>query len=94
MVRSTSTRLLQYDLVTREIVPHVGSFEWIEDFTALLWHVNPGHAWHDGTPLTADDVKFSIDRAAGERGVQRQRDLRNGHRVHHVSAVNGDRGGH
>ena len=58
-------QLLQYDLVTREIVPHVGYYEWIEDFTSVLMHVNPGHAWHDGTPLTAEDVKFSIDRAAG-----------------------------
>ncbi len=58
-------RLLQYDLVTREIVPSAGNYEWIEDFTAVLMHLNPGHAWHDGTPLTAEDVKFSIDRAAG-----------------------------
>ncbi len=58
-------QLLQYDLVTREIVPHVGYYEWIEDFTAVLMHLNPGHAWHDGTPMTAEDVKFSIDRAAG-----------------------------
>ena len=58
-------QLMQYDLVTREIVPHVGYYEWIEDFTAVLMHVNPGHAWHDGTPLTAEDVKFSVDRAAG-----------------------------
>ena len=58
-------RLLQYDLVTREIVPLVGNYEWIDDFSAVLMHVNPGHAWHDGTPLTAEDVKFSVDRAAG-----------------------------
>ena len=58
-------RLLQFDLVTREIVPHVGHFEWIEDFTAVLMHLNPGHAWHDGTPLTAEDIKFSAERAAG-----------------------------
>jgi peptide/nickel transport system substrate-binding protein len=58
-------QLLQYDLVTRAIEPHVGYFEWIEDFTAVLMHLNPGHAWHDGMPMTAEDVKFSIDRAAG-----------------------------
>ena len=58
-------RLLQFDLVTRQIVPHVGSYEWIEDFTAVLMHLNPGHAWHDGTPLTAEDIKFSAERAAG-----------------------------
>ena len=57
--------MLQFDLVTRQIVPHVGSYEWIEDFTAVLMHLNQGHAWHDGTPLTAEDVKFSAERAAG-----------------------------
>ena len=58
-------RLLQYDLVTREIVPSAGNYEWIDDFSAVLMHLNPGHAWHDGTPMTAEDIKFSIDRAAG-----------------------------
>ena len=35
-------RLLQYDLVTREIVPLVGNYEWIDDFSAVLMHLNPG----------------------------------------------------
>jgi peptide/nickel transport system substrate-binding protein len=82
-------RLLQYDLVTREIVPHVGSFEWIDDFTSLLWHVNPGHAWHDGTPLTAEDVKFSIDRAAGNAAYNESGTYESGV-AYIVSAVNGD----
>ena len=82
-------RLLQYDLVTREIVPHVGNFEWIEDFTALIWHVNPGHAWHDGTPLTAEDVKFSIDRAAGNAAYNQSGTYETGI-AYIVSAVNGD----
>ena len=59
-------RLMQYDLVTREIVPNLAGFEWIEDFTAVLLHLNQGHTWHDGTPLTAHDIKFSIDRAKGD----------------------------
>ena len=58
-------RLLQFDLETRENVPHVGYYEWIEDFTAVLMHLNPDHAFHDGTPLTAEDIKFSADRARG-----------------------------
>ena len=82
-------RLLQYDLVTREIVPHVGSFEWVDDFTALIWHVNPGHAWHDGTPLTAEDVEFSIDRAAGNASYNEGGTYETGI-AYIVSAVNGD----
>ena len=38
-------RLLQYDLVTREIVPHVGSFEWVDDFHLV------GLAYQSGTRL-------------------------------------------
>ncbi len=81
-------QLLQYDLVTREIVPHVGNFEWIEDFTALLWHVNPGHAWHDGTPLTAEDIKFSIERAGGEAAYNDSGTYETGI-AYIISAVNG-----
>lgn len=82
-------RLLQYDLVTREIVPNVGNFEWIEDFTALLWHLNPGHAWHDGVPLTAEDIKFSIDRAAGNAAYNESGSYETGV-AYIVSAVNGE----
>ena len=82
-------RLLQYDLVTREIVPHVGNFEWVDDFSALIWHLNPGHAWHDGTPLTADDVKFSIDRAAGNAAYNESGSYESGI-AYIVSAVNAE----
>ena len=82
-------RLLQYDLVTREIVPHVGSFEWVDDFTSLVWHLSPGHAWHDGTPLTSDDIKFSIDRAAGNAAYNESGTYETGI-AYIVSAVNGD----
>ncbi len=58
-------RLMQYDLVSREIVPNLARYEWIDDYTSILLHLNPGHAWHDGTPMTASDIAFSIDRAKG-----------------------------
>ena len=81
-------QLLQYDLVTREIVPQVGYYEWIEDFTSVLMHLNPGHAWHDGTPLTAEDVKFSIDRAAGNAAYNESGTYESGsHTSSHRSTV-------
>ena len=82
-------QLLQYDLVTREIVPHVGYYEWIEDFTAVLMHVDPGHAWHDGTPLTAEDVKFSIDRAGGRAAYNESGSYKTGI-AYIVDSVNGE----
>jgi peptide/nickel transport system substrate-binding protein len=27
----------------------------------LLWRIRPGTEWHDGTPLTADDLRFTVD---------------------------------
>jgi peptide/nickel transport system substrate-binding protein len=27
----------------------------------LLWRIREGAAWHDGTPLTADDLQFTVD---------------------------------
>jgi peptide/nickel transport system substrate-binding protein len=82
-------QLLQYDLVTREIVPQVGHYEWIEDFTSVLMHLNPGHAWHDGTPLTAADVKFSIDRAAGNAAYNESGTYESGV-AYIVASVNGE----
>ncbi len=82
-------QLLQYDLVTREIVPQVGYYEWIEDFTSVLMHLNPGHAWHDGTPLTAEDVKFSIDRAAGNAAYNESGTYESGI-AYIVASVNGE----
>jgi peptide/nickel transport system substrate-binding protein len=31
------------------------------DFTSITWKLKPGLLWSDGTPVTANDVKFSAD---------------------------------
>ncbi|MCG5243132.1 extracellular solute-binding protein [Azospirillum doebereinerae] len=36
------------------------SLEVAEDRSAVTFHLNPKARWHDGTPLTADDVLFSL----------------------------------
>ncbi|MGF7174595.1 extracellular solute-binding protein [Azospirillum doebereinerae] len=36
------------------------SLEVAEDRSAVIFHLNPKARWHDGTPLTADDVLFSL----------------------------------
>jgi peptide/nickel transport system substrate-binding protein len=40
------------------------SWDVAPDGTALTFHLANGVKWHDGTPFTAQDVKFSWDRAA------------------------------
>ena len=35
------------------------SWEMNEDSTAITFHLNPKAKWHDGEPVTADDVVFT-----------------------------------
>ena len=39
------------------------SWEWSEDFMSMTFHLRDDVTWHDGTPLTAEDVVFSVDAA-------------------------------
>ncbi|MFT4038381.1 MAG: ABC transporter substrate-binding protein [Thermomicrobiales bacterium] len=40
------------------------SWEIAEDGRTYTFHLNPNAKWHDGTPVTAEDVKFSADALA------------------------------
>ncbi len=37
------------------------SIEWPEDRSWIIFHLNPKARWHDGEPVTADDVIFSFE---------------------------------
>jgi len=39
------------------------SFTLSPDGLTITLHLRPGATWHDGSPVTADDVKWSLDRA-------------------------------
>lgn len=54
--------LLTRDIETYEWVPSLAT-EWSisEDGTVFEFTLREGVKWHDGKPLTADDVKFSFD---------------------------------
>jgi peptide/nickel transport system substrate-binding protein len=41
------------------------SYEWLDETTVEVV-LRPGQKWHDGQPLTADDVVFSFQAAMGE----------------------------
>ena len=48
-----------------KIIPSLAtSWDITPDGTAFTFHLASGVKWHDGTPFTAQDVKFSWDRAA------------------------------
>lgn len=41
------------------------SYEWLDDTTISLT-LRPGQTWHDGEPVTVEDVRFSFEAAAGD----------------------------
>ena len=55
----------QFDQFSKEFVASAATFEWVDDFTAGLVHMREGMTWHDGAPVTAEDLKFSLDRRDG-----------------------------
>ena len=61
-------------LVTRtpkgQIVPEIAeSFRWIDDET-LEFVLRQGILFHNGEPLTADDVRFTFERIIAENGIE------------------------
>ena len=49
-----------------------GDMERLDDYT---WQakIREGAMWSDGTPVTAQDVKFSFERAAGEKSKNKNK---------------------
>lgn len=44
-----------------EFIPRLAeSWEISEDKTTYTFHLNPNAKWHDGTPVTAEDVEFTL----------------------------------
>jgi peptide/nickel transport system substrate-binding protein len=44
------------------VIPELASgWSWNGDNTQLVLTLNPGARWHDGTPFTAKDVKYTFD---------------------------------
>jgi len=43
-------------------VPRLASsWEWRPDSLSILFHLNPASRWHDGAPVTAADLRFSLE---------------------------------
>ena len=60
----------QYILQTPDLKPAPGlltEWGWNEDKTKVSMTVREGVTWHDGSPFTAEDVAWSLTRAADEK---------------------------
>ncbi len=62
--------LVEYDSALPGYVP--GLAESMEQLTDTLWkvHLRQGVTFHDGTPLTAEDVKFTVERGLEQSGAK------------------------
>lgn len=61
--------LTAQELGTYTIVPGLArSWDISKDGLTYTFHLRPGVTFHDGTPLTADAVKFCFDRQLDEQG--------------------------
>jgi peptide/nickel transport system substrate-binding protein len=61
------------------------SWEIAPDDLSWVFHLRPNVAFHDGTPLTAEDVVFSFDRAMAEGSTNAQKQLFDG--INEVTAI-------
>ncbi len=63
--------LVRYSDDLTTIVPNVAKgWEWNEDFTQLTFFLREGHKWSDGSPFTAEDIKFWYDNLATDSNVR------------------------
>ncbi|MBM3219777.1 MAG: peptide ABC transporter substrate-binding protein [Candidatus Rokubacteria bacterium] len=50
--------------ILAERIPTVENGDLSKDGTSVVWQIKKGVAWHDGKPLTADDIVFNWEYAA------------------------------
>lgn len=53
--------LTKYDPKTGDIVPNLADFKVSEDGKEYTFVINENAKWHDGTPITTDDVLFTYN---------------------------------
>ncbi len=61
LIEAIYSPLLGYD-AGGSVVPRLAERWEVPDVNTTVFHLRPGVTFHDGTQLTADDVKFSLDR--------------------------------
>ncbi|MGN6030662.1 MAG: ABC transporter substrate-binding protein [Thermomicrobiales bacterium] len=66
--------LIGVSVVEGELIPALAdSWEISSDGLRVRFHLNPDAAWHDGKPVTAEDVTYSLDAVLAEDGLSPNR---------------------
>lgn len=58
-VRLVYSGLTKFDPKQQKIVPDLATFQVSNDYKEYVFSIHPDAKWHDGTPVTADDVVFT-----------------------------------
>ena len=75
-IASTLSQLTPVAEINGNFVSVACAFETAQDGTSLTLTVKDGYTWHDGAPLTVDDVEFSL--ASLSQGVDYESVRKNG----------------
>lgn len=59
IVRLVYSGLTKYDPKQQKIVPDLATFQTSNDYKEYIFRIHPDAVWHDGQPVTADDVVFT-----------------------------------
>lgn len=63
MIAKIYDGLMRYDYESTEVVPNLAeSVDINDDSTVFTFHLHQGVTFHDGEPLTANDVKYTFER--------------------------------
>ncbi|MGC4193063.1 MAG: ABC transporter substrate-binding protein [Thermomicrobiales bacterium] len=70
LVQNMFNSLVTQSVIDGTVVPDLADYwETSADFRTVIFHINANATWHDGKPVTADDVLFSFQAAMDASGV-------------------------
>lgn len=61
IVRLIYSGLTKYDPKQQKIVPDLATFQTSADYKEYVFRIHPDAVWHDGQPVTADDVLYTYN---------------------------------
>ncbi|MGC4108555.1 MAG: ABC transporter substrate-binding protein [Thermomicrobiales bacterium] len=70
LLQNMFNNLVTQSVIDGSVVPDLADYwETTDDFMTYVFHLNAKATWHDGKPVTADDVIFSFHAAMDPSGI-------------------------